>query len=124
MPDPHTIKCVDCGQPYETRRPNTRYCAVCRLYRDLVYLGSRTKVCLDCEERFAPLAVKDLLCGKCDFIRSKNYADGECALCHGNTSPLLHSDVAVCLVCAREPKRRELLLRAVAKKRSARREAA
>lgn len=121
MPD-STFNCVDCRAPSTARRPNAKYCDVCRLWRDLMFVGARRHRCLDCEESFAPTRVADKLCATCDFIGSRKYAEGECAFCHRSTDPLLCVDVRVCRRCARDPERRSLLIKAVKAKRNSRRE--
>lgn len=109
-----TIRCEDCGADYKTKRANTKYCRVCRLYRNLLFLKNRKKECPACGDQFAPLAMDDMVCGRCDIGR--HYVDGTCALCGDATSKQLHPDVAVCHPCATDPSRRPLLIRALAKK--------
>lgn len=113
--------CEDCGHEYQSKRANAKYCGVCRLFRDLVYHGKRKQTCLDCGERFAPFKSGERLCSNCDFIGSANYAAGACALCKHSTHPLLSTDIAVCLGCARDPDKRDIFTKAVAKKRQSRR---
>lgn len=110
-----TITCEDCGSRSETTRANTKYCKTCRLFRNVVFIGHRTKTCIECEKRFAPLDRADVLCGSCDFTRP--LVAGHCALCDRDTERLLHADVKVCSMCATDPDKRVLFQRALAKKR-------
>lgn len=111
-----TIQCADCGSDYETKRSNTKYCRACRLYRDLTFIQDRTKECIECERKFAPVTRKDLVCGSC-FSHMAQVHAGHCALCDRDTQHLIHGDVACCWSCATDPKKRITLLRALAKRR-------
>lgn len=116
-----TITCADCGAPYATKRHNTKYCEVCRTLRTLLYLRSswkgRTRDCLICESEFLPLTRDDELCGDCDFIDGGKRTRGVCSLCEGERV-LLHEDIRVCLGCGRDPEKRTLLIRALARKKA------
>ncbi len=118
-----TIQCEDCGRKYETTRKNTKYCRVCRVFRDLAYLRALTKTCVACDRDFAPMRRDDLLCGHCDPTTSKQEVEGDCALCQVHAN-LLHADIAVCKGCATDPEKRELFMKALAKKRRASQEGA
>lgn len=121
MTEPTTIHCADCDREAQAHKANMKYCAVCRLFRNLVYLENRTTDCVSCSEKFAPFRRGDVLCADCDVVRPRAYTEGTCALCAGGTYPLLHADVAVCLRCAKDPAQRRTFLQAVAKKRNAQR---
>ena len=111
-----TIECADCGASYKTTRTNTKYCRVCRVFRDLSFLGDRTKECIECERQFSPLTKKDLLCGGCGSFLRKTL-EGTCSLCNESREDLLHETITVCGRCATDPEKRVTLLRALAKKR-------
>lgn len=111
------IHCQDCGTDYETTRANTKVCRVCRVYRDLAYMGDKTKRCMECERSFLPLKQHEILCGSCDFIMSKKYVKGECAICQGTEHMLLDVDIHVCLVCAKSASRRKEFLAGLKHKR-------
>lgn len=117
-----TIQCKDCGADYQTKRGNTLYCRVCRLYRNAIYLRNRTSTCIECESKFAPLETADILCGNCDFTLAG--PSGTCAICRQETDRLIHEDIKVCTRCAKDPGQRTIFLRALAKKRRANKEAA
>lgn len=119
----HSITCADCGQPYETSRPNTKFCAICRLLKDLLFLGVRTRECLLCSEKFCPTSRHDLMCGSCDTTPSSLHGEGDCAFCGASQAKTIRRGVAVCLRCARSPKHRRKLIQALAKKVQGRREA-
>lgn len=110
------ISCEDCGNRYETNRKNTKYCRVCRVFRDAVYNASNTKKCVSCEEKFAPINRGDMLCGRCNFARK---IEGTCALCEKKKEDMVHESIAVCWPCATDPVKRPVLIRALAKKRRA-----
>jgi hypothetical protein len=111
-----TIRCADCGHGRETARANTKYCRLCRLFRDLSHLKGRTSTCIACGARFAPLTANDGLCSKCDFL-AENNARGRCNICETDNALLIKAGVAVCNGCAKDPKRRKVVVMAVAQKR-------
>lgn len=117
MPTTRTIQCADCQAEYATQRSNTKYCALCRIFRDVMYLGNRKQTCLVCEQKFALLQAGERLCPKCDVIPSSRYVDGTCAFCGTHEYPLLSAEVAVCTACAHDPEQRELFIKAIVQKR-------
>lgn len=114
-----TITCADCGHEHTAKRKNARYCGICRLFRNLIYLGARTSRCASCDGKFSPLHVNDKLCANCDFSQGKD-GRGNCALCEQKDMPLVKAEVAVCVYCAKDPTRRDVFTRAIGKKRKAR----
>lgn len=114
------IVCEDCGHDYETKRSNTKYCAVCRLFRDVMYQGTRKSKCLVCGESFCRITRHDALCGKCDVIKSSLHGEGDCSLCGASQAITIRNEVRVCLVCARSPEKRPTFMKALAKKVQAR----
>jgi hypothetical protein len=114
----HTIHCADCGHPRQTSRKNTKYCTVCRLFRDLAFLqtgGFKIRPCAVCDTKFAPLNRNDALCAKCD-IPKESAVIGDCAFCE--TEQRLHSDaVGICTGCLKEPKHAPKIFKAVGRKR-------
>jgi hypothetical protein len=112
------IQCQDCGADYETVRRNTKYCRVCRMFRDLAYLKALTRECISCDQKFAPLHREDILCGNCDPVTSKFHVEGVCGICQVQAT-LLHKDIAVCKSCATDPGQRTVFIKALAKKRLA-----
>lgn len=112
------IYCADCGAERKARNKNTRYCRVCRLGRNIAFLGQRTNTCWMCEERFAPLSANDPMCANCDY-KSASATVAECALCH-EQAPRVDHEIAVCIACAKDPKKRPLFARALHKKVKAR----
>lgn len=118
----HSIHCADCGHPATAKRKNQRYCGVCRLFRNLIYLGGRTVRCASCDTKFAPLHVNDKLCADCDFDKEK-LPKGRCAFCEQDERPLVKEDVSICIACAKDPSHRDKVTRALGKKRRQRQEA-
>lgn len=115
------IKCADCGEPYTAKRRNAKYCRLCRLFRDLIYLDRRTHECVSCGDRFAPLHSNDKLCAICDFA-TKTADAKKCSFCSEKRATV-NAEVSVCLGCAKDPKHRRLLIQATGKKRRTRTEA-
>jgi hypothetical protein len=113
----HEKQCADCGASFTSRQPNARYCYLCRLDRNLMFIGERTSECWRCAKRFAPLSRNDRFCGHCYRTGTAHSVEGTCVLCHKESPNLLHADVSVCGPCATDPDNRRVLLRAVAKKR-------
>jgi len=111
-----TIACQECGAPYKTIRSNTKYCRVCQLVRDMSYAYGRTKTCLICDKEYAPLAVKDPpFCGEHSPWGKRGHVEGTCAV-SGVEGTLLHEDVRISLAVATDPEKRDLIIRALAKK--------
>lgn len=117
-----TIECADCRHSHTAHRKNAKYCGVCRLFRDLIYLGGRRSRCASCDEKFAPLNVNDRLCATCDLEMHPPKDLGDCALCDAENTVLVRPGIAVCVTCAKDPKHRDVFTRAVGKKRKTRME--
>lgn len=108
----HVIKeivCEDCGAPYLAKRKNARYCSICRLRKDLLFITTRLQKCWDCEQTFAPLNTNDVLCNQCEPRRHR-YTDGECKICHVDPTTLLIPGLAICTKCVRDPELRPLIV--------------
>lgn len=116
------IHCADCGDSVRAKRPNTKYCKLCRLYRNVVYIASRSATCCSCESQFAPLHRNDQLCPDCDFL-AENNPRGSCAFCEKEDELRVCAGVALCNRCAKTPALRHRVTLALAKKRAARRKA-
>lgn len=120
---PQTINCKDCGAPRETKHRNTRYCHVCRLFRNLVFVSRRTAACVSCDGRFAPIKRDDQLCGFCDFLGETHRVTGKCGVC-GQKTELVRREIRVCVPCLKAPDKRQLVIKALNKRRQEQREAA
>jgi hypothetical protein len=115
------IECADCGKSRVARLKNTKYCRLCRLFRDLTFMASGYNAkaeCLVCDVTFLRVKRNDVLCGTCD-IAAEAAPTGECSFC-GETRKLYDEDVTVCRPCIKSPKQRELLLKSVGQKRASR----
>jgi hypothetical protein len=137
MPDSRIQKCggpngkgqsgkePGCGVEFETSRIDTIYCKVCRHGIDLEYLDRRKRKdrryqlehrCKDCGKVFMKLDTKDdLYCGDHDGAQRCYY--GTCAYCEQEVSNLLHPYIAVCRNCAKDPKNRDKLIKALSRKK-------
>lgn len=109
-----TIVCADCGRDYETVRRNTKYCSLCRLLRDLLFVDRATTKCWICSEVFAPIERREKSCGSCCYKAAKNGV-AECAFCH-QEKPRVNAGIAVCHGCARDPELRGKLMNSLMKK--------
>lgn len=114
------ITCEDCGLEFQSSRDNAKYCRVCRLFRNLVFIEARTYDCWACGGEFAPLERNQKFCGDCNTVRSAHDAPGTCSFCKEKTEQLLHKEVKVCRKCATDPENRQLLIRALHKKKASR----
>lgn len=114
------IQCADCSSDTKTVRSNTKYCGICRLYRDLLFLGTRTYKCFACDTPFAPLSVNGHLCPNCDVFNHALDSAGVCAFCATESEKLIRSDVSVCRDCAGDPANRKTLVAALRQKQDAR----
>lgn len=117
-----TITCADCGQPYETKRANARICAICRLFRDISYVGNKKSTCIMCEKAFCRTTRGQLLCPSCDPNGSSLYSEGACNFCQAPHTKRIRADVAICLDCAHAPEHRVNVMKSLARKVAGRRE--
>lgn len=115
------IACADCGSEHEASNRTTKYCNVCRVFRDLAFVGTTTKNCFACSEAFAPIRRKDELCSKCDY-NHRVYGTGTCGICKAENVSTIRMDIAVCVDCMRDPNQRRTFMKAMAKKRAERME--
>lgn len=120
MAEPRTITCESCRAEYETIRANTKYCALCRLDKNLRYIGSQLSDCWACNKKFAPLERGEDSCGECCY-ESEKPGTAECGFC-GDEKLMVRQDVKVCHQCARDPKHRGKFMKAVRNKVKARAE--
>lgn len=113
-----TGTCEDCKRSFSTRRPQqARYCRFCRIHRDLQHYGVRQETCMVCDGKFCPIRAGDRLCGVCRVIgEGRASVRGRCAACGTSDTDLLHKDIRACGTCARDPKQRGALLKAVERK--------
>lgn len=102
------ITCEECSRPYETPRTNTKYCARCRLTKDVIFIDDLTTKCWQCEKPFAPITRGEKTCGECCY-QPKKHGEAECGFCK-NTRKRVCADVACCHECARNPKLRGKLI--------------
>lgn len=116
-----TFACEDCGHPTQTIRENTKYCAVCRLIRDLPYVAKQhdKAKCALCTAEFARLDVRDPLCGDCTPPNTK-HGIAECAFCK-TEQPRFRPELSVCDRCARDPENRAKLWGSLKRKQADRR---
>lgn len=107
-----TIRCEDCGSPYSTNRSNTKFCDVCRLLRDLRFIGPSTHDCWVCQTKFAPITLREEACAEHGYHPAKT-GECECVYCH-ETRPRIRANLAVCVHCARSVERRPMFVKALA----------
>lgn len=113
-----TIVCADCGAEAPARNKLAKYCDLCRLVRNVKFIGTGTRKCWACERDFAPRARNDVLCGSCE-LPPAHRVTGTCALCQA-PGDVFSQDIAVCLQCTKDPARRPIFLRALIKKQHSR----
>lgn len=118
MAKAHIIECSDCGAPRLTRWKNTKYCFLCRLIRNLEFIGDKTTKCIVDDKVFAPIKRNDDLCGDCDVIPMFEGLRGVCAFCKEDDKPLVAPEVAVCIGCAKNPKYRKNVRKALIQRRA------
>ena len=112
-----TITCRDCGAERHRVPSNTRYCKRCRMLRDIDYWRRETRHCLgtECEHaKFAPLDRADRHCSACNPGLRAHV--GPCALAYKDApheGRYIHPALPVCADCARDPRQRQRLIRAL-----------
>lgn len=114
-----SYKCEGCSAPATAKRRNAKYCTVCRLVKNVMFIKDNSKKCWLCESKFAPLERNDVFCGTCDEDAPRGNT-GTCSLCQAEAQ-LYRDDISVCVPCMKDPEQRPLLLRALRKKQRARR---
>lgn len=107
-----TIECKDCGSPFPTTRSNAKYCRVCRLYRNLVFLRDSTFECAACGTTVAPVVRDGWVCSTCDPTMGCSDVTGCCSLCSIDAK-LPYEELAVCEECLNSPDQRRLLVSAL-----------
>lgn len=115
---PEHIHCEDCGAHRLTKYKNTKYCHVCRLLRNLKFIGQKTKTCFICDAEFAPIDRNDGMCRACGDLRRSYNVDGKCGLC-GREGLLWRKEIRVCIECLRDPRQRPRLLKGLIAKQRA-----
>jgi hypothetical protein len=107
-----TITCVDCGTQRCNTPSNTKYCKPCRLLRDIAYWEHNTRNCGNCHIPFSPMGGRDYFCSEHAVADWHQHAIRLCALCNQEKPPII-AGVDLCHGCARNPKKRSLLVRAL-----------
>jgi hypothetical protein len=102
------ISCEECTEPYETTRPNTKFCSRCRLSKDVTFIDDHTVKCWQCEKVFAPIERGEKTCGECCY-QPKKHGETTCVFCK-NTRLRVRANVECCHECARNPKLRGKLI--------------
>jgi hypothetical protein len=102
-----------------TRRKNTKYCAICRLLKNLSFLKERTSKCLVCEKTFSQVSRNEQVCLACDPYSTPAAVEGTCGLCGTPSDRLLGEHIAVCVGCAQDPSKREVFRASLLKKQKA-----
>lgn len=110
------IHCEQCGSPRLTRRANTKYCRVCRTFKNIEFIGDRKAKCIGCNGSFSPLLRGDDVCGKCTLTHASGDPRGECKLCGTDDAHLIDENIAVCEVCAYSNQKRGEFKKALLKK--------
>lgn len=105
----HIIHCEDCGAPRMTRYKNTRYCEICRLLRNLKFVGDATAKCLVDKRVFAPIKRGQQLSLTCDYLSTPGGEQGQCGICERDDQRLYGKHVRVCVECLDDPKKREAI---------------
>lgn len=100
------IRCEDCGAPRMTRYANTKYCEICRLARNLKFVGDRTQTCLLDKKVFAPIKRGQELSLTCDPYSTPGGVEGTCGICEQDGQRLYGEHVRVCTECLDDPKKR------------------
>lgn len=107
------IRCATCNSDRDTTHKNTKYCHVCRLASNLLFVGDKQKKCFACGQDFAPLSRNDLFCGKCDRNARSHNVEGYCAFCEREDQRLMRDEVRICVECSKNPEKRPAFLHAV-----------
>ena len=111
----NTIQCADCGTTREARNKNTRYCHHCRLLRNMEFFRKphthRECSSARCSAKYAPVERDDAYCGSCDLGYST--MRGTCKACSTADAYLIRPGVELCKECARDPKKRLVLIAAL-----------
>lgn len=107
MAELRIIECEDCGCPRLTRRSNTKFCRVCRIYKNLKYLGDRVTKCIACDKTFAPIYRNEDVCASCSPDLPTGDPRGTCVICKQENASIIDQSISLCLQCAQNPKTRK-----------------
>lgn len=114
------LECIDCTAPYAARSTRSTRCAACRLGARLAVVASarlRRRKCSLCTTPFLPSHSHDhYLCGACEAQQMPTGLDVDCVICRQRRQAVL-PELTVCIVCAKDPEKREALQRGLAKGR-------
>lgn len=113
------IHCSDCGWPRLTARRNTKYCYVCRLERNLAFIGDRMFKCIDCGNRRNQVIRNEEMCKVCDTFSTPENVVGQCGVCGEHEQRLLGDTVHICVKCIHDPAKRETIRVQLKRKREA-----
>lgn len=102
----HRIECSDCGTVRYTRYGNTKYCELCRLIRNIRFVGDRTRKCGVSGKEFAPIDRNQLVSLECDPYARPGHPTGTCGECDTENTDLLGNMMHICFKCADDIKRR------------------
>lgn len=111
-----TIKCAECGAPYQTHRLNAKYCPFHRFMRDFMFAHRepRPSKCQACSQFFQPVKHRVVICYKCYGPPESNGIE-QCYICKC-LRPKVHKDVAICGPCAEDPHNTERMLKLLTQK--------
>lgn len=115
----HIIKCSDCGGPRMTRYANTKYCEICRLLRNLKFVGDAKSKCLVDKRVFSPIKRGQQLSLTCDPLSTPGGVQGTCGICDREDQRLYGEHISVCVECLDDPARRELIRAQLIQKQAA-----
>lgn len=118
----HHITCERCSGPYTASRSDAKQCAACRLLRVLTYAAKkcRPRKCRGCGELYAPVRVRDRLCGTCD-TGTPNAPVVTCAICKRDAP--MYERAQVCVRCVKGVDSQPIVIRALQKGKAARKAA-
>lgn len=122
------INCEQCGEERRAAYKNTKLCIKCALLRDINFVGDRLFTCRQCDEKYAPVALRDPECGGCSIGCGKYLP---CTMCgidpdfsdEDGYYELHRAGVPLCVRCVRDPAKRQRLIRMLRKGQAQRAEA-
>lgn len=107
--------CVNCGADITAKSKLAKYCSICRLHKNLMFVKGSTTTCDVCEDKYAPSERGQFCCTKCSSV-TDSVREGECKICGSEDYPLIWQDASVCVRCMDDPAKRPLIVRGLMKR--------
>lgn len=108
-------ECENCGGEITSKSKLAKYCSICRLYKNIMFIGDKTVECQVCEDEYSPTERGQFCCRKCSSVTDR-VRSGECKICGSDDWPLIWQEAQVCVKCMDDPEKRGIVARGLMKR--------